>query len=240
MFRRSDTFEVVVLGCVLALVLLFESIYEDLLKATVLRAFGQLVGSSEAELMAGLTQISLPVVAAVGVVWFLYRYLSRQFERELAEIVRPRIKLGGTKEHLEFPSGGGTLDQQHLTVQNIGKGLLRECMVTVDKITWDNDGGTVEPGVALATVSRAREGLVGRFNLDAGSPKQLLLTSRDLSDIRNPGHHVIMGERYPVPLFRGKSGVVYLTAVADEGEPDRISLRFLVDEKYQLSFVRAD
>ena len=66
--------------------------------------------------------VPLFVVAALIVVG-IYHYLTREFERQLVEIVRPRIKLGNIKEHIEFPDGG-TLDQQHLEVQNIGKGIL--------------------------------------------------------------------------------------------------------------------
>ena len=48
-----------------------------------------------------------------------------------------------------------------------------------------------------------------------------------------------MGERYPIPLQRGKSGNVFLMAAASEGDPNRLVLRFSVDEKYVLTFTRA-
>jgi hypothetical protein len=214
----------------LALVLkpLWASIYEEWLRNTV----GQL------GVPVTLIAENVPLLVVAGLIVIgIYRYLTREFERQLVEIVRPRIKLGDIKEHIEFPDGG-TLDQQHLEVQNIGKGILRECLVTIDKVIWD-DGATIEPRVSLATVARAREGKFGRFNLDGNLPKQLLLTSRDLSDVRNPGAHTLMGERYPIPLHRGKSGNVFLTAAASEGDPNRLVLRFSVDEKYVLTFTRA-
>jgi uncharacterized protein YjbI with pentapeptide repeats len=80
----------------LALVLepLWASIYEEWLR----NAVGQLGVP-----VALIAQNVPPLVVAGLIVIGIYRYLTREFEKQLAEIVRPRIKLGDIKEHIEFP-----------------------------------------------------------------------------------------------------------------------------------------
>jgi hypothetical protein len=210
---RSDTFPLWLLAAILGLFTALHAIWSILFEEWIKLKLEHAVGLTVAEMIERFGAIGVPTLLAIGIVWLLYHYIKRQFENELAEIVRPRIKFGAVKEHVEFPGSDRTLDQQHLEVRNEGKGMLQNCLVTIDKVKWD-DGSQIEPRVALATVARAREGKVGRFNLDAGSPKQLLLTSRDLSDPRNPGSHNLMGESYPIPLHRGKSGTVFFAAAA--------------------------
>ena len=211
---------------ILALVLqpLWSSIYEEWLRRMIERHIAPL----------GLIVENAPMLALAGIIVVgLHNYFKRQFGLHLADITRPRIKFGDLKEHVEFRDDK-TFDQQLIQVQNDGVGILRDCLVIVEKVYWNNDGSTFESRAALATEIRAREGKFGRFNLDAGSPKQIVLTSRDLSDVRNPGRHEIISENLSIPLDRGKSGKIYLVATAVEGGPDRLELKFSVDEKYRL------
>jgi hypothetical protein len=60
------------------LALFFHSIYEDLLKAAILKRLSAFMGIEEAELVSRLTEMAVPIVGAVAVVWFLYWYLKRE------------------------------------------------------------------------------------------------------------------------------------------------------------------
>jgi hypothetical protein len=78
----KDSFPAVIGGCVILLALFFHSIYEDLLKAAVLNRLSAVMGVPEAELVSGLTEMSLPILGSVAVVWFLYGYLKRELSAQ--------------------------------------------------------------------------------------------------------------------------------------------------------------
>jgi hypothetical protein len=85
MRKRSETFEIAVLGCVAALALALHSIYEDLVKALVIKWFGGLLGMQEAEVMGRLTEMAIPLVVSVAVVWFTYQYIKGQLALEVPD-----------------------------------------------------------------------------------------------------------------------------------------------------------
>jgi hypothetical protein len=80
--RISDLVPAIVGGCLVVLALLFHSIYEDLLKAAVFKRLSGFMGVQEAELVSRLTEMALPILGSVAVVWFLYGYLKRELSAQ--------------------------------------------------------------------------------------------------------------------------------------------------------------
>lgn len=80
--RINDLVPAVVGGCLAVLALLFHSIYEDLLKAAVFKRLSAFMGVQEAELVSRLTEMALPILGSVAVVWFLYGYLKRELSAQ--------------------------------------------------------------------------------------------------------------------------------------------------------------
>src|SRR3954467_6335889 len=92
--RTKDSLPAIIGGSVILLALFFHSIYEDLLKAAVLKRLSAVMGIEEAELVSRLTEMALPIVGSVAVVWFLYGYLKREL---LAQIPDPGVE--AQREH---------------------------------------------------------------------------------------------------------------------------------------------
>jgi hypothetical protein len=83
--RISDSVPAVIGGGIILLSLFFHSIYEDLLKAAVLKRLSAVIGIEEAELVSRLTEMALPIMGAVAVVWFLYIYLKREMMAQIPD-----------------------------------------------------------------------------------------------------------------------------------------------------------
>jgi hypothetical protein len=77
--RTSDLFPAIIGGAVILLAIFFHSIYEDLLKAAVLKRLGAFVELPEAELVSRLAEMAVPIVGAVAVAWILLWYARREF-----------------------------------------------------------------------------------------------------------------------------------------------------------------
>jgi hypothetical protein len=67
------------------LALFFHSIYEDLLKAAVLKHLSAVMGMPEAELVSRLTEMAGPIVGAVAVIWIVLWYARRELRAELPD-----------------------------------------------------------------------------------------------------------------------------------------------------------
>jgi hypothetical protein len=108
MRKRSDNFELALLGLGIALVFLFKTIYEGLFYSWTLRLLQRHLNLSEAEVIAKFSEIALPTIVAKGTIWALYRYIHMNLRRELqAEIDRrPRLKLSfATDRVLNYADG---------------------------------------------------------------------------------------------------------------------------------------
>ena len=76
--RTKDSFPAVVGGGLIILALFLHSIYEDLLKAAVLKRLSEVMGIAEAELVSRLTEMTGPIVGAVAVIWVVLWYARRE------------------------------------------------------------------------------------------------------------------------------------------------------------------
>jgi hypothetical protein len=84
MAKRSQNFELVLLGFAIALVFVFKAIFENLFYAWLMRELERRFGLMEAEVIAGFSSIAVPVCASIALTWGLYRYLKRELTRELS------------------------------------------------------------------------------------------------------------------------------------------------------------
>jgi hypothetical protein len=69
------------------LALAFHAIYEELLKATVLKWFGRFFDLSEAELMGRLTEMAVPIIATIVIIALIYRFVKQQMRSEAIDPV---------------------------------------------------------------------------------------------------------------------------------------------------------
>jgi hypothetical protein len=76
--RTKDSFPAVIGGGLIILALFFHSIYEDLLKAAVLKRLSEVMGIAKAELVSRLTEMAGPIVGAVAVIWVVLWYARRE------------------------------------------------------------------------------------------------------------------------------------------------------------------
>jgi hypothetical protein len=91
--RFPDSVLIVFVGALLALSLAFHSIYEDLLKSAVLRQLGAVMGMTEAEVTGRLTEVAVPLLMAFGTLWYVFRYLKREFDAQLAATLKPSLNI---------------------------------------------------------------------------------------------------------------------------------------------------
>jgi len=89
--RTSDTFPLVIGGCLVLLALFLHSIYEDLLKEAVLKRLSTFMGIGEAELVSRLAEMAVPVIGAVAVGWIIYFYLKAHLSTDLPAV--PRLSI---------------------------------------------------------------------------------------------------------------------------------------------------
>jgi hypothetical protein len=80
-----DSFPAIIGGGLIILALFFHSIYEDLLKAAVLKHLSAVMGMPEAELVSRLTEMAGPIVGAVAVIWIVLWYARRELRAELPD-----------------------------------------------------------------------------------------------------------------------------------------------------------
>jgi len=94
MRTRSDSFPVVLIFAVAVLALALHGFQREIVGATVARSFHDMFGFQAGELLRRLTEMAIPIAAAVSIVAFLYRYLS-------AELALPLD--AGPASHFQVP-----------------------------------------------------------------------------------------------------------------------------------------
>ena len=85
MRRRSEHFELVLVFFIWALVALFQPIFEHLFANALLTWLENYMGISEAEIIARLSEIALPITGSIFLILLLYRYLERELRREFKD-----------------------------------------------------------------------------------------------------------------------------------------------------------
>lgn len=98
MRKHSDSFPLWLVGAAAALTYIFSTFYQDALKASVLKYLTEWFGPAAANMLSGLTEIAPAVGAAILIVWLLYRYMDREFQRELSETLRSTQQLLATNQ----------------------------------------------------------------------------------------------------------------------------------------------
>jgi hypothetical protein len=124
MQKRSDLFPLIVLLATGLLALIFYSFYEDLIKAAVIQFFSHLFGLQAGELAARLTEMAIPIVAAIIVVTFLYLYIKQQLALPLE--ARYNFQVGNThctSQRLVDEKGEQTDFYRNIYFLPIGNGL---------------------------------------------------------------------------------------------------------------------
>jgi predicted PurR-regulated permease PerM len=85
MRKHSNYFELVLTVFIAAFVYLFQPIFEHLFASSVLSWLEKYMQISEAEVVARLAEVALPVCGSILLIVLLYRFLSREIERELTD-----------------------------------------------------------------------------------------------------------------------------------------------------------
>src|SRR5215469_11082923 len=81
MSRSSEYFELVLVGFVAAFAYLFQPIFEHLFAGALMAWLEKSMRPSEAEVIAHLSEIALPIIGLVLLIWALCRFLRREMER---------------------------------------------------------------------------------------------------------------------------------------------------------------
>lgn len=158
----------------------------------------------------------------------------------LREQASPRLAFGRIKDDLAYDSASKvTAERKLIEIVNVGNEMLRECIVVVERVSFD-DGAVVEPRAAIKTTARDADQVSTRFKLSPDIPKELVLASRETGNIRMAGIHRLCLEAAELHLNRGKSGLIEIAAGCEVGQPIRATLRFSVDEKYVLTLGPAE
>src|ERR1043166_8445629 len=99
MSKRSQNFELVLLGSAAALYFLFNNIFGNLFYAWLKQEFEKYTGVLESDVLAKLSQISFSLLLVVVILWWLYRYIYRELRAEFqADREELRKKLWDLRE----------------------------------------------------------------------------------------------------------------------------------------------
>src|ERR1700732_3343007 len=93
MDRRSDNLPLVLLGGAIGILFMLHTVWSILLEDWLKHELEHSLGLSEAEMIERFGELGFPILGAFGIVWFLYKYLSKDFARQLAEITAPRLSV---------------------------------------------------------------------------------------------------------------------------------------------------
>lgn len=215
MRRHTDAFSLVIVLATLMLIGLFKSIYEDAAKAWVLAKLSQLgLAPEAATAMSGFIEISPALGAAVGIVWFLYRYIRHEFERKSITFVR----------ELNIPEGDVGYYTAYVSVMNTSPTeKLKDCRCEITELR--DDGGTLlGRNIGLRTRGQENKETQGRFNLDQGSTKDIPIFEINQSRDDDGALQIINANNWDISLEHG-TYIASLRAYGDSGLADEITLR---------------
>lgn len=94
--KYSDNFPLFLIGGVLALWLLVSSIFGNLFYGVIKTWFEQRTGMQESEVIARLTQVITPLLASGAVVWFLWTYIHREYEKMSLPVLKCSFDMNDT------------------------------------------------------------------------------------------------------------------------------------------------
>jgi hypothetical protein len=102
MGKRPESFEFWIGGATIALAFSFKTIFDLFLEEWVKDQLQARFGMSMAEMVERFGAMIVPGSATIAVVWLLYRYLQRDFARQLAELSTNRLEIMYDPRHTEF------------------------------------------------------------------------------------------------------------------------------------------
>jgi hypothetical protein len=81
--RKSENFQLVLVGGGLGLWILFHTIWSILFEDWIKHQLERFVGHTVAEMMEKFGSVGFPAIAAIAIVWFLYAYIRSHLKAEL-------------------------------------------------------------------------------------------------------------------------------------------------------------
>jgi hypothetical protein len=91
MGKSSNNFELVLLGALLALILIFHSIFNILFEEWVKHQLERYLGFTVAEMIERFGSLGFPILMAIGIVWFLYRYIQKEFSNRFQDATSSKL-----------------------------------------------------------------------------------------------------------------------------------------------------
>lgn len=135
--RRSQHFELVLVGGALALWFLLHSIWNILFEEWIKHELQHRFGLSVAEMIERFGAVGFPALGAIAIVWGLHRYISKEFAKERAAEDISRIEvspaLAPSQEDGFFPA-------KYIQVSIRAVGNLIGCQVMLSEVASINDG----------------------------------------------------------------------------------------------------
>jgi hypothetical protein len=140
--KRSDNFPLVLAGFVFGFAYLFKTMFEGLLYTWVLKQLERHLGLPEAEVLAKLSDIGVAFFASIALVWFLYQYVVKSFQRELENI--PKLSLSFAADATVKHRSGAI--QTFIRVKNEARNDISGAQVKIEEAlvkkngsdTWEN------------------------------------------------------------------------------------------------------
>jgi hypothetical protein len=214
MRRHSDVFPIVLTGAVIALLASFKSIYEGAAKAWVLAKLAEHgYGPEAANVMSGFVEITPALGISIGIIWFLYWYIRREFEKKSIRFIR----------ELDISEGEFGYYTAHVLVTNTSlTEKLKDCRCEILELR-DGDGSLIQKNIGLRTRGQENKQVQGRFNLDQDSTKDIPIFEIDQSRNDN-GLTIINANNWDINLEHG----IYtarIRAYGDTGPADEVTIR---------------
>jgi len=138
----SESFPLVVVIAILALVYVGKIIFDNLVHAWLMDQLGRHVGISAAEVIAGFFSITLPLLAAIAIVVGFHFYLKRELTRQLT--LKPEDIPQLTPENLHlaptFTETGAVAKYIRVQIRNTSSRTAVHCSAKLIKIEFQENG----------------------------------------------------------------------------------------------------
>lgn len=95
---HSNPYLFVLIAAVTGLSFVFRSFYEDALKARLVKELVRWIGPNGADVVSGFAELAFPITFAIGIVWGLHAYMTREFMgMKLDAFKRKKLKLANLR-----------------------------------------------------------------------------------------------------------------------------------------------
>jgi hypothetical protein len=123
MARKTDNFQIVLIGAGLGLFLLFHTVWSILFEDWVKHQLEKIIGQTVAEMIEKFGALGFPLLGAIAIVWFLWTYLKRRYEARSDRGLY--VECTSVLPNRTVPAHGRTfwLDLTHRDIEDICFGL---------------------------------------------------------------------------------------------------------------------